>query len=252
MSTVKTRWFAQAWRRLNTRTIGTDTYWWIALQNAAFYRDMAPLIPEFTKGRVLDIGAGRLAWRNLLMRHAASYISCDVTKDHPDLDVILDVTHGLPFPDESFDTIFCCSVLEHAPEPWGALSQMYRVLVPGGIAIVSFPFLLHLHDEPHDYYRFTRYGIEHLATRAGFQVAEMVANGGLAHLALNLPSVTSSTVWETLGLRGLIRPTTLAWLTLARIIDSTFHLKRMFASNYIVALRKNMQWERDRSPYNQD
>ncbi len=243
MSTVKTRWVAQAWRRLNTQTIGTDKYWWIALQNAAFYRDMAPLVPGFARGRVLDIGAGRLAWRSLLTQYAASYISCDVTKEHQDLDVVLDVTHGLPFPDESFETLFCCSVLEHVPEPWDALSEMYRVLIPGGIAIVSFPFLLHLHDEPHDYYRFTQYGIEHLATSVGFQVVEMVVNGGLAHLALNLPSVAFSTIWESLGLRGFIRPTTLVWLTLARIFDNTFHLKRMFASNYIVALRKTMRSE---------
>ncbi len=240
MQTGKSGRLAQAWRRLNTNAIGTDEYWWIGLQNAAFYGDMAPLIAEHARGRTLDVGAGRLAWRNLLMQHVASYFSGDVTKEHADLDVVLDVTHGLPFADETFDTLFCCSVLEHAPEPWGALSEMYRVLVPGGIAIVSLPFLLHLHDEPHDYYRFTRYGIEHLAERAGFQVAEMVVNGGLFHLILNLPSVVLSTIWETVKLRALIRPTTLFWLAVARRLDPMFNLKELFASNYIVVLRKNM------------
>jgi len=240
MQTGKSGRLAQAWRRLNTNTIGTDEYWWIGLQNAAFYRDMAPLIAGHARGRTLDVGAGRLAWRNLLMQHVASYFSGDVTKEHADLDVVLDVTHGLPFADETFDTLFCCSVLEHAPEPWGALSEMYRVLVPGGIAIVSLPFLLHLHDEPHDYYRFTRYGIQHLAERAGFRVAEMVVNGGLFHLILNLPSVVLSTIWETVSLRALIRPTTFFWLAVARRFDGMFNLKELFASNYIVVLRKNM------------
>jgi SAM-dependent methyltransferase len=240
MQTGKSVRMAQAWRRLNANTIGTDEYWWIGLQNAAFYCDMAPLIAEHARGRTLDLGAGRLAWRNLLMQHVAGYFSGDVTKEHTDLNVVFDVTQGLPFADAAFDTLFCCSVLEHAPEPWGALSEMYRVLVPGGIAIVSLPFLLHLHDEPHDYYRFTRYGIEHLAVRAGFQVAQVVVNGGLFHLILNLPSVVLSTMWETVRLRALIRPTTLFWLALARRLDATFNLKELFASNYIVVLKKNM------------
>lgn len=238
MQTGKSGRLAQAWRRLNTNTIGTDEYWWIGLQNAAFYCDMAPLIAGHARGRTLDVGAGRLAWRNLLTQHVAGYFSGDVTKEHAGLDVVLDVTHSLPFADETFDTLFCCSVLEHAPEPWGALSEMYRVLVPGGIAIVSLPFLLHLHDEPHDYYRFTRYGIEHLAERAGFQVAQMVVNGGLFHLVLNIPSVALSTLWEMAGLASLIRPTTLFWLALAKRLDGISNLKEMFASNYVVLLRK--------------
>lgn len=230
---------AQAWRRLNTRTVGTHRYWWIGLQNAAFYGDMAPLIAGHARGRTLDVGAGRLAWRSLLMHHVASYYSGDATKEHTDLDVVLDVTHGLPFADGAFDTVFCCSVLEHTAEPWDALSEIHRVLVPGGIAIVSLPFVLHLHDEPHDYYRFTRYGIEHLAARAGLDVSQMVVNGGLFHLFLNLPSVVLSTVWEALRLGALIRPTTLFWLALARKLDSVFNLKETFASNYIAVLRKN-------------
>jgi SAM-dependent methyltransferase len=232
---------AQAWRRLNTNTVGTDGYWWIAVQNAAFYSDMAPLVAAHARGRTLDVGAGRLAWRSLLIKHVAAYFSGDVTKEHSDLDVLFDVTSGLPFADAAFDTIFCCSVLEHAPEPWDALSEMYRVLVPGGIAIVSLPFVLHLHDEPHDYYRFTRYGIQHLAARAGFQVDQMVVNGGLFHLVFNLPSILFSTIWETTKLRALIRPTTLLWLALARRLDNLFNLKELFASNYIVVLKKNVR-----------
>ncbi len=230
---------ALAWRRLNANTIGTDDYWWIGVQNAAFAQDMAPLIAGHARGRTLDVGAGRLAWRSLLTRHVASYFSGDVTREHLDLDVVFDVTSGLPFADAAFDTVFCCSVLEHAPEPWEALSEMYRVLAPGGIAIVSLPFVLHLHDEPYDYYRFTRYGVEHLAKRAGFQVVQMVVNGGLLHLVLNLPSVVLSTIWETASLRALIRPTTRLWLALARRLDNLFNLKELFASNYIVVLRKN-------------
>ena len=68
----------------------------------------------------------------------------------------------------------------------------------------------------------------------------MVVNGGLFRLILILPSVVLSTIWETVGLRALIRPTTLFWLALARRLDGVFNLKELFASNYIVVLKKNM------------
>ncbi len=229
---------AQLWRQLNERTIGTERYWWISLQNAAFYQDMTPLISKYARGRCLDVGAGRLAWRELLSRYVDRYVSGDVLLGRPGLDVVFDATHGLPFCDASFDTVFCCSVLEHAPEPWDALSEFARILVPHGRAIVSLPFLLHLHDEPHDYYRFTRYGAKYLAHRAGLEVEEEIVNGGLFHLVLNVPSLVISTIWEALGFRVLIKPTSRFWLALARGLDKLFGLNEAFASNHLLVLRK--------------
>jgi SAM-dependent methyltransferase len=232
------RW-GQLWRRLNEDTIGTDSYWWIALQNAAFYRDMQPLISRYARGRCLDAGAGRLAWRSLLTRHVDRYVSGDVVSMREGLDVLFDCTRGLPFADDSFDTVFCCSVLEHATEPWKAFWEFQRILAPHGKAIVSLPFLLHLHDEPYDYYRFTRYGAEYLARHAGLEVEEITTNGGFFHLMLNVPSVVLSIIWEALGLRSLIRPTNRFWLALASGLDTLFRLKEPFASNYIMILQKS-------------
>lgn len=225
------------WRRLNDRTIGTDDYWWISVQNAAFFMDMEPMIRKHAKGRCLDLGAGRLAWKALLTGYVDSYISTDQIQEQH-LDVILDATFGLPFRSGAFDTVFCCSVCEHAPEPWDIFHEMWRVLSDNGVALVSLPFLLHLHDEPFDYYRFTKYGFEYLARRAGFHVEEIVANGGIFHLILNIPSVTMSSCWEALGFRSWIRPCTRAWLAIARLFDSLFLSSRFFASNHIAVLRK--------------
>ncbi|MBI5569085.1 MAG: class I SAM-dependent methyltransferase [Desulfomonile tiedjei] len=231
----------EGWRKLNAETIGTDAYWWIAVESATFYEDMKRVVEQYAYGRALDAGAGRLAWRELLSRHVGTYLSGDLNVEHDQLDVVFDLTARFPFPDGSFDTLFCCSVLEHAPEPWDAFSEMSRVLTRGGVAIVSLPFLLHLHDEPHDYYRFTRYGIEYLASKAGFEVKEVVVNGGLFHLVLNVPSIVLSIVWQALGARFLIRPTTRFWVALAKTFDRWSGLGDSFASNYIVILRKRDQ-----------
>jgi SAM-dependent methyltransferase len=230
---------AQLWRRLNKETIGTESYWWISLKNAAFYRDMTPLISKCARGRCLDVGAGRLAWREILSRYVDHYTSGDMLVEHQDLDVVFDCTRGLPFADKSFDTVFCCAVLEHALEPWEALSEFRRILVPHGVAIVAVPFLENLHDEPYDYYRFTRYGAAHLANRAGFEVEEIVVNGGFFHLVLNVPSVVFSSVCELLGYHGPITPASRLGLALASGLDRLFRLKEPFASNYLMVLRNS-------------
>ncbi len=231
----------QVWRRLHAETVGTEMYWWIALQNAALYEDMEPLVAKYAGGRALDLGAGQLAWKELLDRHVREYISGDLVPGPRGLDVILDVTAGLPFADGSFDTVFCCSVLEHTVEPWQAFSEMRRVLSPRGVAVLSVPFVFPLHDEPHDYYRFTLYGVKYLAQQTGFEIEKIVVNGGLFHFFLNLPSAVMSTISVSLGACALIRPFTRFWLALARKLDRLDRFKDLFASNHLVVLRKTPQ-----------
>jgi SAM-dependent methyltransferase len=229
---------AQTWRDLIVQTVGSEDYWWIALQHAAMYADMTSVVARYARGRTLDMGAGQLAWRNLLREHCGAYLSGDLVVANPQLDCVFDVRGRLPFADATFDTLFCCSVLEHLTEPWGAFSEIWRILAPGGAAIVTLPFVYNLHDEPHDYYRFTRYGIQHLAVKAGFTLEEIVVNGGLFHLFFNVPSVFLSTLYARCGAPGLIRPTTRFWLALARKLDRVDRLSELFASNHIAVLRK--------------
>ena len=73
----------------------------------------------------------------------------------------------LPFGDRSFETVFSSQVLEHVPEPWRMVEDMARVLKPGGHLILTAPHIWGLHEVPHDYFRFTSYGLQHLARRAG-------------------------------------------------------------------------------------
>jgi hypothetical protein len=96
-------WLARNWTRLNEETVGDEMYWRIALQNAAFYADTRPLIEKY----VLDVGAGKLAWRPLLKRHATTYTSGDLIREHNDLDVLFDATGYYPFATGTFDTLFC-------------------------------------------------------------------------------------------------------------------------------------------------
>jgi SAM-dependent methyltransferase len=69
-------------------------------------------------------------------------------------------------------------VFEHLAYPQKGAAEMYRVLKPGGYALVTVPQWNELHEEPHDYFRYTNYGLETLFAEAGFKVVSMSQVGG--------------------------------------------------------------------------
>lgn len=106
--------------------------------------------------KTLDIGCGGAPY--------AKYFPYRIGFDHaagPGVDVVGDA-HALPFADASFERILCTEVLEHLVDPPKAIAEMRRVLKPGGILVLTTRFVFPLHDAPHDYWRFTRYGLEYL------------------------------------------------------------------------------------------
>jgi SAM-dependent methyltransferase len=110
---------------------------------------------------VLNVGAGGEI-EALLRERAASQgfqvVSIDIDgKRGPD--IVTDVL-STPFAPESFDVVVMAEVLEHLQDPLKAVAHLHSLLRPGGQIIVSVPFMFPIHDRPHDYFRFTRYGLE--------------------------------------------------------------------------------------------
>lgn len=65
------------------------------------------------------------------------YITGDI--ESPLAKVKMDI-HKIPFEDNSIDIIFCNHVLEHVEDDLKAMSEMHRVLKPGGWAILQIPW----------------------------------------------------------------------------------------------------------------
>jgi SAM-dependent methyltransferase len=75
----------------------------------------------------------------------------------------------LPFADNHFDCTVAFQVLEHIPDPLEMLSEAYRIIKPGGYLVLTTPFMWGEHEQPHDYYRYTQFGLGYLAEKAGFE-----------------------------------------------------------------------------------
>jgi SAM-dependent methyltransferase len=78
-----------------------------------------------------------------------------------DVDIVA-LACGLPFKSESFGVLVCTGLLEHLAEPREALSEMKRVLRSRGTLLLSASSTFSTHNAPHDYYRYTVYGMRYL------------------------------------------------------------------------------------------
>ena len=81
------------------------------------------------------------------------YLGVDV-RPGPGVDQMADV-QDLPFPDRSVGTVLAMNTFEHVPQFWRGLTEVYRVLRPDGVLLMSSPFYFHIHAYPNDYWRFT-------------------------------------------------------------------------------------------------
>jgi SAM-dependent methyltransferase len=100
------------------------------------------LSPSNTYG-FLEI-APAAAFRRWVKSHPfISYRSCDLYM--PEADDKADI-HALPYPDGTYDFVVCSHVLEHVDDPVKAVSELHRVLKPGGVAILMVPILLTIED----------------------------------------------------------------------------------------------------------
>lgn len=132
-------------------------------------------------GKVLVIGAGQVDYK-LLLPCASSVLSTDIEL-YNNVDCVANILN-LPFTDNSFDSILLIEVLEHVPDLNLAVSELYRVLRPRGLCLVSIPFLFRIHADPYDYHRLTRAGLINLFS-FGFNI-QLFPFGSRCHVISDL------------------------------------------------------------------
>jgi SAM-dependent methyltransferase len=141
------------------------------------------LLPE--RAVILDIGSkdakGKYAFGT--PPENAKIVCVDI-EDGPGVDVVADAHNLHMIEDESVDLVVIISVLQYMEDPWAAIAELWRVLKVGGVIYISSPFILHLSNDPVDYYRFTPEGLKLICKK--FKCLDYGFNRGPASTFLQL------------------------------------------------------------------
>lgn len=143
-------------------------------------RALQKALAAFAQGRLVDIGCGLKPYADMAAPYCGRHLGLDhpASPHRPDRLDAYSTAYALPLRQASCDTALCTAVLEHLEEPQQALEACWDCLRPGGIAIYTAPFIWHLHEEPRDFYRFSRFGLQYLFEKTGFEVLQLEALSG--------------------------------------------------------------------------
>ena len=142
----------------------------------------ASSLPE--GARLLDAGAGEGNYKRYFS--AQRYCGLDLGVgdsqwNYAQLDVVGDLS-VLPFRDRTFDACLNVVTLEHVKDPALVIREIARALAPGGQFLLIVPFEWEEHQQPHDYFRFTRYSVGYLLDQAGMKEVSIRPVGGFFRL----------------------------------------------------------------------
>jgi ubiquinone/menaquinone biosynthesis C-methylase UbiE len=113
-----------------------------------------PIVSKFIGNNLheyaLDAGCGRGLYTRILLKRAKKVAALDYSKNSidtlkrrlghlPHLSLYVGSADNLPFEAEQFDLVLHCEVLEHIENDRKVLSELFRVLQPGGRLIISVP-----------------------------------------------------------------------------------------------------------------
>lgn len=148
--------------------MGREAHNWLV--NRIGERAFFELGRRHLRGRMIDIGCGLKPYEGMFPQVTAHVgLEHEASPQGTTRADILGTAYAIPEPDASFDSAVCSAVLEHLEEPLAALKECLRVLRPGAAVVYTIPFIWHVHEAPRDFYRYTRFGIQHLFRQAGFE-----------------------------------------------------------------------------------
>ncbi len=183
--------------------------------------------PQLT-GDVLDVGCGRQPYREFIP--AARYVGLEVDTPRTRASFSADAYYDgrtLPFPDASFDAVLCSQVFEHVFAPAEFLAEIRRVLRPGGRLLLTVPFVWDEHEQPHDFARYSSFGLRALLEQAGFAVAAQRKSTADSRVLFQLVNAylykttrTSSRGLDWLAMLALMAPVNLLGLAVGWLLPA--------------------------------
>jgi SAM-dependent methyltransferase len=151
--------------------------------------------------RMLDLGCGEKPFASIYQPVVESSVGIEVETtlhDQSHVDAFYD-GKKIPFDDGEFDLVLSTEVMEHVPDPMNFLSEIHRVLSKDGVAIITVPFFVPLHEKPYDFYRFTEFALQDLANRSNFKVERLEVFGDYLAVMISLLVAPHLKVWNFLS-----------------------------------------------------
>lgn len=163
--------------RYNLKYYGSESYYknGLLLECVQYFKD-------YMHGKLLDLGCGNKPYSVIYNEVCESSIGCDVPFSlHQNADVeVLCYAENIDkhFDKNYFDCVLCTEVLEHTVNDQTVVTNINKILRTGGSLIISAPFTYVLHEAPHDYRRYTAYGLKNILEKNGFEVKTTFSMGG--------------------------------------------------------------------------
>lgn len=193
---------------------------------------------QYVTGKVLDLGCGEQPYRHLFNTAVSYYLGADRSISSSIPPDVCAETSALPFKDCSFDAVLSTQVIEHVGDPFKMVQEIARVLKKGGYLILTGPHVWPLHEEPRDYYRYTKYAFELLSTKNMLDVVYIRERGGAV---MAIAQMCGALLYEAFG---KMAPTRIAvkillapFLSCSRILDRMFFNPKL-TLGYILVARK--------------
>lgn len=197
------------------------------------------------KGTLYDLGAGTAPYRDFFLRHSERYVAVDWSESlhNVAVDILADLNAPLPIDRCAADTVVSLSVLEHLREPQLMLAEAFRILKFGGNLILQVPWQWRVHEAPHDYFRYTPYGLKYLLENVGFKNVTIEAQAGLfTTLTLKLNYFTARFVRGPFVLRAImvsiLVPLWYAGQKMAPMLDRLDNDWQLESAGYYVTAKK--------------
>ncbi len=116
--------------------------------NYSFFEARLAHVPR--SSTLLDLGAGDIQFADLFFQFKYTGVDFEA---YPDVTHVADLTQALSLASESYDIVTLSNTLEHIPDTAFLIDECYRVLGDNGMIIGTVPFLMTVHQAPHDFNR---------------------------------------------------------------------------------------------------
>lgn len=195
---------------------------------------------RFATGRLLDVGCGSKPYRPLFIE-VNEYVGLELDTEENRRTKRADLYYdGNTFPveDGNIDTVLCNQVLEHVFNPDRFLSEIVRVLRPGGVLILTVPLLWPEHEQPHDCLRYTSFGLHDRIETAGLRIEHQskLTRGGAALCALIADRINTALRSTPLPLRLIGRGLLIAPVSAVGLVlgAATSAETELYLDNFVV------------------